>query len=182
MAITRLMTIDELERMEPDEDQYELVRGELRRMAPAGGEASTIAVEIAAHLWTYVKPRQLGRIFGADGGFLLARNPDTVLVPDVAFVRSNRLPPAEELRGILRLPPDLAVEVVSPTDRLRDVAAKVQIYLDAGVPLVWVVEPRSQQVTVYPIEGERQILLGGQVLDGGDVLSGFRLPIDDIFS
>lgn len=181
MAITRRMTIEEYEALEQDEPGYELVEGELKRTPPAGGQSSSMAVGIAAHLWNFVTPRQLGMVFGADGGFVLRRDPDTLLVPDVAFVRTDRLPPESEQERFWRLAPDLVVEVISPSDRVRDVVAKVQRYLDAGVRLVWVVEPRRHSVTVYPANGDSHVLLPGDVLGGGDVLPDFRLPVADVF-
>jgi len=181
MVSTRFATIEDLEQMEPDAGDFELIRGELHRMAAAGGRASTIAVGIAAQFWNYATPRGLGTVYGADAGFVLSRDPDTLLIPDVAFVRADRLPPGPVPEGFLPLAPDIAVEVVSPTDRRTDVARKVRLYLDAGVKLVWVVDPRRRLVTVYPVVGSERVLRPGEELDGGEVLPGFRLAVGDLF-
>lgn len=126
-------------------------------------------------------PNRLGMVYGADAGFVLSRDPDTILVPDAAFVRAERLPPITEQDPILRMPPDLAVDVVSPTDRPHEVAQKVGIYLAAGVPLVWIVEPRTRRITVHAPNQAPVVLSPGDELAGGEVLPGFRLPVSDVF-
>jgi Uma2 family endonuclease len=101
--------------------------------------------------------------------------------PDVAFVQSDRLPPAEERDRICRFAPDLAVEVVSPTDRYVEVMEKVELYLAAGTRLVWLVEPGRRTVTVYAPGHEPHTLTDEDELDGGDVLPEFRLSVANIF-
>jgi Uma2 family endonuclease len=101
--------------------------------------------------------------------------------PDAAFVREDRLPPQGERDGVYRFAPDLAVEVVSPTDRYVDVMEKVELYLDAGVPLVWLIESRRQSVTVFAGRAEPHRLTDADILDGSDVLPDFRLPVRQIF-
>lgn len=181
MATTRMATVDDLLAIEDDGYQYELVNGEIRRMSPAGGEASILAGGILAHLWNFVREHQLGRVFGADGTFILDERPPTAVAPDVAFVRMDRMPPASELPRPLLLAPDLAVEVVSPSDTMPQVAKKVRRYLDAGTPLVWVVIPRRKQVIVHRTQGDPITLGVDDGLDGGDVLPGFHLKVADIF-
>ena len=180
MTIASLTTVEQLERMGPDA-RYELVRGGLVRMTPTGGKPSEIGIWIGAQLLLHVRPRGLGRVYGADGGFVVAHDPDTLLVPDVGFVRMDRLPSEAEQERFLRLVPDLVVEVVSATDRPGNVDAKAAMYVEAGARLVWVVEPRRRVVRVYR-PGEPVVELGeGQVLDGGDVVPGFRLAVEDVF-
>src|SRR5687768_11750627 len=128
-----LMTAEDLAQLPVDGHHYELVRGALVEVTPAGGRQGENAGQIAGHLWVFVQPRGLGRIYVAETGYVLARNPDIVRAPDVSFVRADRLPPEQEREGYLELAPDLVVEVVSPTDRMRDINDKVLEYLDAGV-------------------------------------------------
>ncbi len=106
----------------PDDGyRYDLIRGALRRMPPAGFEHGYIAAEIGARLRTYAREQGLGPVVAAETGFVIGRDPDTVLAPDAAFVRSDRLPPPEQRKGFLELAPDLVVEVVSPSDRASEV-------------------------------------------------------------
>ncbi len=180
MATTHLMTIGQLEGL-PDDGRFELIDGELIEMAPSGGRSSQVAIQFAVPLSNFVRPRNLGKIYGADGGFVLFPDRETVRVPDVAFVRADRLPPEADQEGFLRLAPDLAVEVISPTDRMADVMAKVMMYLDAGVRLVWVADPRSRTATVYAADRTGRLLSANDQLDGGDVLPGFRVRVSDLF-
>ena len=181
MATTRVMTAEELWRLPDDGYRHELYWGELRRTMPSGGEASHIGVRFGARLLVFVEEQDLGFVTGADGGYLLARDPDVVLAPDAAFVRADRVPPPEERTGFLAVPPDLAVEVVSPGDSAPEVAAKVAVYHRLGVRLVWVADPGPRTVAVHSAGGAPHVLREGDVLDGGDVLPGFRWPVADIF-
>lgn len=105
-----------------------------------------------------------------------------MLAPDLAFVRGERLPPREQWQGFLRLAPDLAVEILSPNDRAGYVTDKVMAYLDAGTQLVWLVDPRRHLVTVYTADRLARLLRSGESLDGGAVLPGFALPLDELFA
>jgi Uma2 family endonuclease len=178
---TKLMTAEELERLPDDGRRYELVRGVLVEMTPAGGWHGENSSEISWHINSFVRPRGLGRVYVSETGFVLARDPDIVRAPDVAFVASDRLPPVRDREGYLPLAPDLAVEVVSPYDRQSDVTDKLLEYLDAGTRLIWVVEPRRRTVTVWTPDRTARILAESDELDGGEVLPGFRLSIAEIF-
>ncbi len=181
MATTRLMTADDLLALPDDGHQYELIEGVLHRMSPAGFEHSAYGIRIATFLTVWVDERDLGVVVGADTSFVFGHDPDTVRAPDVAFVRADRLPPPGERQAYGAMVPDLAVEIVSPTDRMTAVDAKIEFYLTAGVRLVWKVEPRSRAFTVRE-PGRAPVVLGVvDTLDGGDVLPGFRLPVADIF-
>ena len=148
-------------------------------MPPLAGEQSEIACEIGRHLGNHAAPRRLGQVYVA-AGFVLARDPETVVAPHVAFVRAERLPTASERRG-LPFPPDLAVEVVAEDDRPAAVAALVARYLAAGVRLVWVVAPRERTVAVHAVGRPPLTFCEGGALDGGEVLPELRLPVADIF-
>lgn len=180
MATTKLMTAEDLECMEGDGWRHELIRGELIQMPPASHLHSLIAAWIVTLLNLHVRSHHLGHVTGADGGYVLSRNPDIVVAPDAAFVAADRLP--EEIPTYLELAPDLAVEVVSPSDRMYDVTDKVNLYLNAGTQLVWVVQPKLQSVTVHYPDCTTKTFTAAESLDGGDVLPGFQLSLAELFS
>jgi Uma2 family endonuclease len=158
----------------------ELVRGELIEMSPSGYEHGRLAAEIAGILREFVKPRGLGAITGAESGFLLERNPDTVRAPDVGFIRADRLP-TEKLSGFFDGPPDLAVEILSPSDRAGEVIAKVHEWLHSGCKTVWIVDPETETITVHESKERIFELSKSDSLSGGEVLPGFCVPVHDIF-
>lgn len=180
MATTQSMTIEEFAEID-EPGRFDLIRGELIRMTPTGGEHGEIATELARHIANHVADRQLGRVYIDETAFVLSRDRAIVLCPDIAYVSAERLPPRSERRGFLDLAPDLAVEIVSPSDRMGQVNEKVAEHLREGVRLVWVVEPRALQVTVHRSDQEARTLLQDDVIDGADVLPGFRLYVDRIF-
>jgi Uma2 family endonuclease len=159
----------------------ELIRGELVMMSPAGFNHGGIAGNIAVALGMFIKPRFLGMVVTAETGFRIAHDPDTVRAPDVAFVRADRIPPGG-VKGFFQGAPDLAVEVVSPGDRAGELAAKVQDWLTAGCPMVWVVDPETRTVSVYRSRKEIAMLTASDTLIGGDVLEEFSLPVKEIFT
>ena len=177
----KLMTAEELLRMPDDGFRYELVRGELIRMPPAGHMSSFHEMRVGSRLAVYVDENRLGRVYGASGGFTLERAPDTVLAPDAAFVRRERVETAGDGDGFFPGPPDLAVEVISPSDRLTEVADKVGEWLVAGTCMVVVVNPRNHTVQAHTPDGVTE-LTESDTLDGGDVVPGWRLPVADIFA
>lgn len=181
MATTTLMTAEELAAMPDDGCRYELMRGELIRMSPTGFEHLEIAGLLNYLLRGFAMERDLG-VVGGEGGFMLERDPDIVLAPDIVFVRNDRLPPKGQRQGFLELAPDLAVEILSPSDRAGAVNDKVLAYLEAGVQLVWIVDPRRHAVTIYAPDRTARVLLEGDELDGGDVLPGFRVAVADLFA
>ncbi len=181
IAITHApVTAADLAALRDDDHRYDLVRGELWRMAPAGFRHGAIAGAAAQFLRDFASKHDLGVVLGAETGFRLARDPDTVLAPDAAFVRRDRLPPPDQRAGFPDLAPDLVVEVVSPSDRADQVNEKVVSYLDAGVPLVWVVYPDTRTVAVHAPDGTVRLMREADELDGGDVLPGMRLPVADL--
>jgi Uma2 family endonuclease len=164
----------------PDLGPCELVRGELVMMSPAGYEHGVIAGEMYGHLFNFVKQNRLGVVTAAETGFVIGRDPDTVRAPDVGFIRANRVPRVRT-QGYFPGPPDLAVEVVSPTDRAGEVLAKVQDWLAAGCRTVWVVDPTSQTVSVYRGSHEASLLTVADELTDDDILPGFHLPVAEVF-
>jgi len=180
MSMTKpLMTADYLLRT-PDLGRCELVRGELIQMTPAGSEHGSITINISSSLAFFVSRAGLGRVFSADTGFQIARDPDTVRAPDVSFVAAARL--ASPLpKGFFPGPPDLAVEVISPDDRDREVMAKVENWLEAGCQAVWLVDPRRSTVRVFHRGVAEQLLGLSDTLSGEPLLPGFRLAVTEIF-
>jgi len=181
MTATKLVTAEELAEMPDDGYRYDLIAGELIKQMPANFEHGWLAAQIAWILLNFVKPRRLGLVLGAETGFKLAVNPDHVLGPDVAFVRADRVPAQRERRRFLQLAPDLAVEVISPSDSARLVTDKVMDYLDHGVPLVWVVDPVRRTITIWNSDRTARLLREGEELDGGEVLPDFRVAVAAIF-
>jgi Uma2 family endonuclease len=181
MATRQLMRAEQLADMPEDGFRYELIEGELAQMAPAGFRHSRVAGRFAAYIGQHALAHKLGEVLTAEPGFFLEHEPDTVLAPDVAFVRRDRLPRAGEDEGFADLIPDLVVEVVSPSDRPADVARKIERYLRPGVPVVWLADPRRERVQVHRSGRPAETLHGDDVLDGGEVLPGFRVRVGDFF-
>ena len=181
---TKLMTVDELLAI-PREDyrgwRYELIRGELTKTMSAGFDHGTQAVNIIGSLLPHARRHNLGRIVTAETTFLLATNPDHARIPDVGFVRQECTAPFGETPGAFQGAPDLAVEVISPTDRLTRVAHKVQDWLEHGTRMVIVVNPRNRTVQVHTSDGVTE-LAEADTLDGGDVVPGWTMAVADIFS
>ena len=179
MVATRI-TVDEFEATCGDE-RVELIDGVVVPMTPASNRPSRIGARITILLGMHVLPRQLGSLYNAEGGFVLFPDRETVRVPDVAFVRADRMPQGEARRHFPHLAPDLVVEVLSPTDRASDVLAKVAMYLDAGVPLIWLVDPDERTVTVLAANMAPVTLHAGDTLDGGEVLPELQISVADLF-
>jgi Uma2 family endonuclease len=115
-----------------------------------------------------------------DSGFVLARNPDTVLAPDVAFISTERLP--KNSSGYLEIAPDLAVEIVSPGNTPGEIERKVAIYLRSGVEQVWIVYPEEREVVIHAPSGPPSVYLEHDQIDGGSLLPGLNLRVTDIFT
>ena len=158
----------------------ELVRGELIMMSPAGFRHGRIAAKLAHLLLGHVEKHHLGVILGAETGFILARNPDTVRAPDVAFVKAQRAKEAPQ-RGFFPAAPDLAVEVLSPDDSAGEVLAKVRDWLAAGTIAVWIVDPEHQTVAVHQADGPVVTYEASDELPGADPLPDFQVKVKAIF-
>ncbi len=180
VTTTRRYTAEELAGQRTDEP-WEIWEGELRKVPGAGSKASGLAHWIGHLILTFVVPRNLGHVTGADGSFVLRRDPDVVVVPDVAFTKWENVPGDEVPDSYFSGRPDLAVEVKSPSDRRRDMDEKMRLYRAAGVPLVWWVLPEERSVEVYRKGTLVETLHEGEVLDDEDILPGFSLPVADIF-
>lgn len=176
------LTAEELLRKPDDGFRYELVEGELRKMVPAGSEHGYIALRIASRLERHVEASHLGRVYAAETGFLITRNPDTVRAPDAAFVSRERVERTGRLMGYWPGAPDLAVEVVSPNDTHTEVTEKALAWLEAGSRMVLVVDPSQRTATVYRSLEDIRILIEGDAIEGADVVPGWELPIAELFA
>jgi Uma2 family endonuclease len=180
MATKSRMTVEEFEeiaaRPENADKRLEFIGGEIVEVV-SNNYASEVAVTMSAAIKTFAKRHNLGRVTGADGGYMVA---GWRFMPDVAFISLARQPqPCLETWNPQA--PDLAVEVVSPSDEPRDITDKVVNYLAAGV-IVWIIYPDKQQVKVCEPGQPTRTLNPGDVLDGGGVLPGFTLALSDIFA
>lgn len=176
---TDTLTIEEFERLPDDGWRRELVRGRVVREGPAGCEHGEIAGWIAGELHVYLRERRIGRVVTADTGFVLSVEPPTVRAPDVAFLREDQLD--FDRTRFAPLAPDLAVEIISPSNTMSEIHDKVLDYLDAGTRIVWVVDPGARTVAVYRSREDIRLIGVDGSLDGGDVLPGFRLPVSELF-
>ncbi len=177
----KLMTADQLARLPDDGMRHELVRGELRTMPPGGAEHGGLTADVTSSLGPYVRTNRLGRVMTGETGFLLATNPDHVRAPDVAFVSRERYEAAGRVRGYWPGAPDLVVEVISPNDLYTEVEEKVAEWLEHGTRLVFVVNPRRRGVAVHRPGQPVRTLGEDDVLVGDDVVSGWTLPVRELF-
>jgi len=176
------MTAEQLMRLPSRGKRYELKRGKLLMMTPAGALHGRVVMALGVLLHVYASQHKLGQVFAAETGFKIHVDPDTVRAPDIAFVAKERVPPAGVPRGYWELAPDLVVEVVSPNDSAADVQDKIEEWLNAGVRRVWVVYPDTQTIHIYRSLKEVNVLKPGDRLDGEDVLPGFSCAVEEIFT
>lgn len=182
MSTVLLVTADELLAMPKDEFRYELIRGVLTKMSPAGCEHGRIGAFLTIHLGSHVLSRGLGEVYGADTGFRLEAEPDTVLSPDVAFVSNQRVATILEPRKYVPFAPDLAFEVLSPSDTYSETSEKIDEWLAGGARAVVLVDPRRHTVTIHRSHSQPLILTVNEVLEIPDVVPGWSLPVAQIFN
>ena len=175
------MTAEDLLDMPDDGFRYELVRGELRKMGPAGHVHGELAMSVGARLWAHVKANGLGKVYGAETGFKLESDPDHVRAPDAAFVRRERVEGVGDASGFFPGAPDIAVEVVSPRDRYSQVEEKVADWLGAGAQAVIVVDPSRRAVKVHRSLGDAAVLTEGDVLSVEDIVPGWQMSVAEVF-
>jgi Uma2 family endonuclease len=178
----RILTIEEYERLAED-DRYrtELVRGRLVHEPQPAEEHGWLEIRLGHLLYEFVEAKQLGLVLGT-AGYRLEEDPPTVRGPDLSFLSHARIEGRYPARKFRRIAPDLAVEIVSPSNRSRDLVEKAHQFLDAGSCLVWVVNPIRKTVTVYRSRTDVTILRLGDTLDGEGVLPAFRLPLAQLFA
>ena len=177
---TKRLTADDLLRLYSEGVRGELIRGELCQTMPTGQEHGEIVMNLGSLLRVFIKSRKLGRLTGSDAGVWLERNPDTVREPDIAYFSAEKIPPGVRITGYSEVVPDLVVEVVSPSDGLREVNDKALMWLSYGVQLVWVVNPDSRVVEVYPAGRAVSTLTEDDTIDGLDALPGFTCTVREV--
>jgi len=179
IALTeRAITADELIELPDDAGvRYELSRGRLICTAYASYLPGQIGGRIMTDVFSFVKAHQLGEAGSGDTGFRLASQRDTVRAPDAWFIRAERIHAAGAFKGFFPGPPDLAIEVLSPSDRFQLVAGRIRDYMESGTPLLWVFDPEAQHVTIFRPNQPVRFLDATDTLDGEDVLPRFTLPL-----
>jgi Uma2 family endonuclease len=181
MIVKQLMTAEELWMMpEVPGKRFELVEGEIVEVSGAGAVHNLIVRLLARLLDEYLLRDDLGVVHTDGTGYVLRRHPDQVRIPDVSFVRWERVPETGVPTGFYPIPPDLAVEVVSPDDRAREVREKAKDYVAAGVNQVWILWPDEQSITVLSTDSAQELGPDNE-LDGGGLLPGFQVRVADLF-
>lgn len=180
MTTTLTLTADELLRLPDDGRRFELLRGELITMTPAGGRHGAINGLITLRLGEYVHAHRSGVVLTEDTAFRLSSDPDTVRCPDVSFIGRDRIPSGGVAVGFIDGAPDLAVEVLSPADTVYEVEQKVEEYLAAGTRAVWVVNPKLRRVTVHTADAAPRILHEDDALEGEELLPDFSCRVREL--
>lgn len=177
----KLLTANDLLRLHSEGVRGELIQGVFCESMSAGEEHGEVAAIVISTLMEFVRPRRLGRVIGTDSGILLKRDPDMVREPDVAFISADKLPIGVRLKGYFEEPPDLVVEIASPSDRLENVFDKACMWVLFGVRLVWVLDPDDRAIDVFRPDGWITRLTENDTLDGADVLPGFSCTVSELF-
>ena len=164
------------------EGRRELILGEVVELTPPGLRHGLIQARITYLLMGFLEGAGIADFVTTESGYQLTFGPDTVRAPDVAVVSAARVTGREEEKGYLPFAPDLAVEVISPSDSFADVETKARMWLEHGARLVWVVEPDSRRVLIYETGRDRRELCEDETLDGGAVLPGFETPVVKLFA
>jgi Uma2 family endonuclease len=175
------MTVEEFLACSVPEGKAELVRGELRVTPPPGAPHGTAATNLVVMVANHVRAHALGRAFGDSFGYELVRLPRTVRVPDGSFVRAERLPSEGIGPGLVKFAPDLAIEVLSPSETASELEEKLDDYLASGTPLIWVVDPVRRTVMIVAADAPVRWLREEDTLGGGTVIPGFACRVSDIF-
>jgi Uma2 family endonuclease len=179
-TVPDILTAEELLNLSLPDTETELVRGRLIVREPPGYRHGVVALKIAQRIANYADDHGLGIVVAAETGFKLFSDPDTVRAADAAFLRCERVPDPPP-SGYLALAPDLAVEVVSPSDRAGEIQPKVSDWLAAGSRLVWVIDPGRKRAIVYREDGSVDLLGDQDALSGDDVLPGFSCLLHNVW-
>lgn len=160
--------------------QMELVRGEVVTMPPPGGLHGVSCSKADRRIGNFVETHDLGVVTANDTGFITTRDPDSVRGPDVAYWSKERLP--EVPVGYIEVPPDLVVEVLSPSNTTKQIRAKLQEYFARGVRMAWVIAPEDRTLTVYRTPDEGRLLHETATVTGDDVLPGFECRVGEMMA
>ena len=180
-AKPKLLTAEDLLRLDSKGVKGELIRGRLCETVSAGIEHGQIVIKLGFRMGSVVIPQRLGRLVGSDAGVILERGPDTVREPDIAFISAERLPLTERVTGYSEVIPDIVVEIKSPSDSIAEVDDKARMWHSYGVPLVWAAYPDTRTIDVHRTDGSITTLYENDILDGGEILPGFAVPVSDVF-
>jgi len=184
-TLSEPMTTEALLALPDNGMQRWLIRGELREkpMTVRNRFHSKVLVSLSACLknWRDAQPEPRGDILGGEAGVRLARNPDTTVGIDVVYVSAETLARQTEETTLIEGVPQLAVEILSPSDTVDEINEKIDAYLSAGVPLVWIIDPYRRTATIYRPHGPASLVTEGQELGGEAVLPGFRVMLGDLF-
>jgi Uma2 family endonuclease len=183
MAVRTRVTAQDLWRLGEGDVRRELVNGEVLEMAPVGGIHGQVTSRACRWLLDHVERHAAGEVFTGDVGFVLSLpyDPERVRAPDLSFLSTDRLPGGRIPEGFLQGAPDLAVEILSPSDNPVEIQQKVRDYLEGGTRLVWVMAPQAKTATIYRPDGSARLLREHEYLDGEDVLPGLRIPLAELF-
>lgn len=178
-----LVTADELLALPDDAWRYELIEGRLVRMSPTGDRHNRTSARLFGAVYRFVTPRALGEVYPQDSGFLVSQagEPDTVLAPDLAFVRAEQVP-RPPVEGFPRIAPDMVAEVISPSQTLSQLQQKAETWLSCGVRQVWILVPKTRTVEVWSAARPPVSLGEGDTLTGEDALAGFTVAVADLFA
>ncbi|MEP7002358.1 MAG: Uma2 family endonuclease, partial [bacterium] len=176
-----LMTPEEFLEYPYEDGKAELVRGELCLTPPPGGPHGRAGTNLVVLLAVYLKGRNFGSVFGDGVGYELLALPRTVRVPDASFVRADRLPAEGIGPGLLKLAPDLAIEVLSPSERASALEEKLDDYRWCGTPLIWVVDPVRRTVMIVASDAPVRWLREGDTLDAANIIPGFTCAVEEVF-
>lgn len=183
-TIENLLTAEEYAQLPDNGVPTELVRGRIITMNIPGSRHGWLCARAAKLLAVYVDDNQLGRVFCNDAGMITEREPDTVRGPDVSFFSYSRLPRDADLDGYAEVAPEVAIEVRSPRDRWPKILERVSEFHNAGVLVVYVIDPKKQTVTSFEPDSEQpsRTLEGNDELTFPEPLSGLRIAARQLFS
>jgi Uma2 family endonuclease len=173
------MTAEEFFTLHGSESNVDLVRGQVVRCPMAGTRHGVVCVNAAAIIHAFVRANKLGRTMSNDT--LIRISSDTARGADVCYVSYEKLPPGKSPDGMLEVPPDLVIEVRSPSDLWTDALGKMLDYIRFGVPVVVILDPPTESASVYRPGTRQDIFEKDQTLTLPDVLPGFAVPVTRFF-
>ena len=181
-AKSQTMTVEQLYSLPNDGQRHELAHGWLVSEPPPGIRHGCVAMRMGALLDAFIREYKVELIVSSEAGFVLHRSPDTVRAPDLALIARQRYLALNDNRKAMPGEPDLAIEILSPSNRWPEVHAKVADYLAAGTTVVWVVDPEAEHVRSYRALLEPHVLTGSDPLTAPDLLPGFNVPVSELFA